>query len=93
MEAQAFQPARELAPALVGQVVTQGSVLQATNVELASGENLYQWLIFFPEEIVTPIGVLVLDHGSRQLAPFPGPDARIGEGGDELAVVRGTRHR
>src|SRR6516225_2638844 len=74
-------------------MVTQGSVLQTANIELASGENLYQLLIFFTEEVETSVGPLVLDDRLRQLAQFLHPSARIGEGGDEfqVAVVGGTQ--
>ena len=69
--------------------------MQATDIELASSQNLHQLLIFFAEEVETPVGPLMLDHGLRQLAQFLQPGARIGEGGDELpvAVVGSTQGR
>ena len=44
-------------------------------------------LIFLAEEVETPIGPLMLDHGVRQLAESVHPGAGIGEGGDELQVA------
>lgn len=68
VEAQTLQQARYLATALVGQVVTEGEILKAPDVGLASGQGFEELLIFFGKEVEAPIGAAVLEHGFRQPA-------------------------
>src|SRR5450755_3278659 len=94
VDAKAFQGARDLCAAAVGETLTQGLVGEAADTMLSSNQCLHENLVFGIQQIESRIALFAFVDARRDLPECIDTGGRCVNGRDELqvAAVSSTEH-